>query len=268
MIAELALEDEVAYRDFFRVDKSQFQKILDTIGPSIKKQDTVMRDSIKPDERLAITLRFLATGVAFTSLQWLFQDSRTIISEIVMDVCDAITGIMGPEYSKTPCTTEEWRAIADEFNSRWNFPNGIGAIDGKRINIQQPRRSGSHFYDYKGNNSVILLAMFGPRYQVLWADMGTNGRASDGTIWQRSDLKRALSSEDNPLNLPPAKALPGRVKPVPYLLTGDDAFGLTKYLMKPYPQTNLTTEQRIYNYRLSRMRRISENGFGIMVNRW
>ena len=56
--------------------------------------------------------------------------------------------------------------------------------------------------------------------------------------------------------------------PVPYVLTGDDAFALTDYLLKPYPQSKMTVEERIFNYRLSRMTRISENGFGILVSRW
>ena len=40
------------------------------------KRDRVIRDNIKRDERLAITPRFLATGEAFTSLQWLFRDNQ------------------------------------------------------------------------------------------------------------------------------------------------------------------------------------------------
>ena len=38
--------------------------------------------------------------------------------------------------------------------------------------------------------------------------------------------------------------------------------------MKTYPQKGLATEKRVFNYRLSRMWRISENGFGILANRW
>lgn len=64
------------------------------------------------------------------------------------------------------------------------------------------------------------------------------------------------------------KPLPGRSRKVPFILTGDDAFSLTIFLMKPFPQTGLTNEQWIFNYRLSRMRWISENGFGILASRW
>jgi hypothetical protein len=121
----------------------------------------------------------------------------------------------------------------------------VGAFDGKRILIHQPANSGSHFYDYKGNNSIVLLATIGPDYKFIWASVGTNGRSADSAIWQNADMRKALSSISNPLNLPPPKVLPGRSMPVPHLLTGDDAFALTSYMMKPFPQSGLSNEQRI-----------------------
>ena len=38
--------------------------------------------------------------------------------------------------------------------------------------------------------------------------------------------------------------------------------------MKPFSHCYMTVEERIFKYRLSRGRRIVENGFGILANRF
>jgi len=53
------------------------------------------------------------------------------------------------------------------------------------------------------------------------------------------------------------------------LSLGDEAFPLKSYLFRPYPRRGgLTPEQDIYNYRLSHIRRIIENTFGIIASQW
>lgn len=52
---------------------------------------------------------------------------------------------------------------------------------------------------------------------------------------------------------------------IPNVCVGDDAFSLFEYIMKPYPNRGLTEDHRIFNYRLSRARRISENAFDILA---
>ena len=61
------------------------------------------------------------------------------------------------------------------------------------------------------------------------------------------------------LNVPMPVPLPGRIHPVPFFAVGDDSFPLRSNIMQPYPLRNLSSDQRIYNYRLSRARRVVEN---------
>ena len=51
-------------------------------------------------------------------------------------------------------------------------------------------------------------------------------------------------------------------------MIGDDAFALRTWMMKPFPSRSLSIPQRVFNYRLSRARRVSENAFGILAHRF
>jgi hypothetical protein len=89
--------------------------------------------------------------------------------------------------------------------------------------------------------------------------------SSDGGVFGQTTLCNAL--EDGSIGLPPPQALPGDNNPLPFFIVGDDAFPMRSWLQKPYPQRLMTREERIFNYRLSRARRVVENAFGILSHR-
>ena len=226
----------------------------------------LISEFLPPKARLTVTLRFLATGETFQSLSLQFRISKAAISYIIMEVCPAIfTNMMG-QFLRTPETADEWKELGRKCEIRWQFPHCIGAIDGKHLVLQPPSGAGSKLYNYKKTHSVVLMAVVGPDYEYIYADVGTNGRVSDGRIWSKTSLVRAI--QDNEISLPESEALEYGVKKVPYVFVADDAFSLKPYLMKPYPQSGVTEEKRLYTYRLSRARRISENVLGIIANRW
>lgn len=70
------------------------------------------------------------------------------------------------------------------------------------------------------------------------------------------------------MHLPEPTPLPGREVPVPFLLVADDAFALKPNILKPHTGRDLSGLQRMFNYRLSRARRVIENVFGIMSARF
>jgi len=55
--------------------------------------------------------------------------------------------------------------------------------------------------------------------------------------------------------------------PMPFVIVGDEAFALS-HVLRPYPSRNLDVARRIYNYRLTRARRMVECVFGILCNKW
>ena len=221
---------------------------------------------ISPSERLALTIRFLATGESYSSLSYQFRISQSAISYIIQEVCKAIFKLLGPLYMKVPSTEEEWLAIAKHFEQRWQFPNALGAVNGKHITMQPPTDGGSYYYNYKHSHSIILMAIAGPDYECIYADIGTNGRVNDAGVWNKCSISTAI--DDNTLSIPSPRPLPFGMEKMPFVFLGDDAFALKSYMMKPFPQQGLTLDKRIYNYRHSRGRRISENLFGILANRW
>ncbi|XP_023303070.2 protein ANTAGONIST OF LIKE HETEROCHROMATIN PROTEIN 1-like [Lucilia cuprina] len=266
LLIKLRSEEPELYSSFLRMDSDQFDHLLNLVTPYIQKQDTNMRKSISADERLVLTLRYLATGENFRSLQYLFRIPASTISKIIPEVLDAIYIVLVDVYLETPKEADAWEAIAGKFNDLWQFPNCIGAVDGKHIVMDAPANSCSIFYNYKGTHSIILMGIADAEYRFLYIDVGRNGRFSDGGVFNRCTFGQALDT--NQLCLPPPKALPGRQQHVPYVLVADDAFALRCNLLKPYSQRGLTMVQRVFNYRLSRARRIIENVFGIMSSRF
>ena len=189
--------------------------------------------------------------------------SHNLISRIIPEVCSAIYRALKDTYLKTPRTSEEWQHVASKFNCYWNFPMCIGAMDGKRFLVTKPPNTGSEYYDYKSNHSIIMLALVDADYKFLYVDVGAQGRASDASVWDRCNLHAYL--EGDRLDIPQPSTLPFSTVKSPYVIVGDDAFPLKTYLMKPFPGKNLTADQQIFNYRLSRARRVSENAFGILA---
>lgn len=187
---------------------------------------------------------------------------------IVHETCNALCKILCPLVMKMPNTEQEWKEIAKDFEDRWNLPNCIGAVDGKHINIDAVPYAGSTFFNYKGNHSIVLMAVVNAHRRFIYAHVGSNGRVSDGGVWNATSLSDYLKDTSNPLNIPAPKALPGRVNKIPYFLVADEAFPLKENIMRPYPSSDLNETKRIFNYRMSRARINVECAFGILSSRF
>lgn len=176
LMEELAAESPELYKNFTRINKELFNEIADRVTPHIQKQLTFWRTPLAPGVRVAITLRFLATGESYKSLQYSFRVADNIIS-IVPETCRAIVAVFGDEELHLPQAPEEWKEVARGFEERWNFSHVIGSIDGKHIRLRNPALGGTYYFNYKKFYSMILLAIVDSNYKFLMSMSVPLGRS-------------------------------------------------------------------------------------------
>ncbi|KAF9424306.1 hypothetical protein HW555_000445 [Spodoptera exigua] len=138
LLSELKFEPE-DFKNYLRMDEN-YLKLLEMVTPMIKKEDTVMRNSISAHERLSVTLRFLATGRSYEDLKFSAIISPQALGKIIPETCEALYKVLRRDYFKAcsgvrfaeklindllfeaelqkfPTSEEEWKEIA---KIRWH----------------------------------------------------------------------------------------------------------------------------------------------------
>lgn len=111
------------------------------------------------------------------------------------------------------------------------------------------------------------MSISGAKQEFVMVDVGAPGRHSDDGVFAHSEMGQRFMS--NSMFLPKPEKIRGSNDEFPYVLVGDEAFALSSFLMRPYPRRNeLDLKKRVYNYRLSRARRIVETSFGLLSAVW
>jgi len=259
------LIDKDFYRRYLRMDENCFKELLDYIRPYLTKQSTSLREPIPPEESLSATLRYLATGNSFISMDMETKLSQPFLTQTIPKCCFLIFQHLKDIYMKFPSSIEEWEDIAAGFNNRWQFPLCLGALDGKHIEFRASKKEDVLYYNYKRFHSVVLLAMCDSKYRFTFADIGGIGRNSDSGTLNQSHLRTIIQHART--YFPPDKNI-GNDRLLPYCIIGDDAFPLEKHIMKPYSYSTQDPKEIYYNFRLSRARQTIECAFGILANRF
>ena len=107
----------------FRMDVTDLENILAKISDITSPKERLgVTNPVQAGERLALTLRFLATGETFQSLSFQYRISLNVVSYIVKGCCKAIVERMTSNFIKVPSTEAEWLDIFKRFEERRNFP--------------------------------------------------------------------------------------------------------------------------------------------------
>ncbi len=156
-------------------------------------------------------------------------------------MCAVIVGAYTEEVIQTPTTPQDWIVIANHNSQRWQYHHCLWAIDGKHVAIRKPMNAGSYYCNYKNFHLVVLMALADGDYKFTWLEVGANGPSSDAQIFEDCGQKQAI--DQHVIGFLPPDHL-------------------------PYGILCLEVPERIYNYRTSHCRRVCENAFSILANRY
>ncbi|XP_017135552.2 protein ALP1-like isoform X4 [Drosophila miranda] len=255
----------IKFAEYARMQVETFDYILNKIESRIQKQQTFLREPIGPKERLFVTLRYLSTGISMRALAFSFRIAESTLRKIIPETCSAVWEELNSTHMIPPDCTE-YKKIAHDFYEKSRFPNCIGAIDGKHCRIKCPKNSGSDYFNYKKFFSIVLQGVADSNCKFIFIELGFKGSQSDGGIFAASRLQQAIIR--NELDIPSEEVLPNSDIKAPFVFIGDEAYPLTKYLMRPYPRRSLTEPRFVFNERLSSARRCVECAFGILTEKW
>ena len=210
-----------------------YDHLLSLLRAFLTQQRTRICEPILAEIRLAITLRYLASGESQQSLSWSYRVGRITVSKIIRETCKLIWKVFSPVYLGNLSTVQEWKEISKEFEDIWNMPHVLGSIDGKHISIESPKKSGSLYYNYKGFFSIVLLAICDAKYCFTFVDIGQYGSGNDSGVLKQSKINKGF--ENDQFNIPTASKITGLDEKLPYYLVGDEIFPLKIWLQRPFP---------------------------------
>nr|XP_037286166.1 uncharacterized protein LOC119179199 [Rhipicephalus microplus] len=141
--------DREYFKKYYRMTPETFEELHSLVEEPLTRM-LVTRDPVPSKARLAITIRYLASGMYIQDVAMAFRVEISTAAGIIHFTCRLLWGVLQPVVLRyTIPTATRWQEIANDFCDKWNFPLCVGVVDGKHIQIQMPPHSGSLYYNYK-----------------------------------------------------------------------------------------------------------------------
>ncbi|XP_008397501.1 putative nuclease HARBI1 [Poecilia reticulata] len=257
--------------DKFRMSQETFFYLCEKLRPRLARQDTSFRLALPVEKRVAVALWRLASNVEYRTISALFGVGKSTVCRCVRDMCHAIVALLSSTYLRPP-TEQELEESAQLFHSYLGFPHCVAAITTLHTAIITPSSNASDYANPAGWLSVLSqVAISGQGY--FWDVCASfPGGTDPAEILQNSALW-ATAAEGG---LSPAQTPVFMGKPLGYVLLGEACYPLQSWLMKAYPEqksrrgcrTALLEPQQLFNRRLSRALRSSEEALLRLRARW
>nr|CAI5829974.1 unnamed protein product [Callosobruchus analis]CAI5854073.1 unnamed protein product [Callosobruchus analis] len=144
--------------------------------------------------------------------------------------------------------------VVQRFYAIAGFPEVCGAVDGTLLTIDAPRINEPAYVDRHGKHSINCMAVCGPDLTFYYVSVNWPGSVHDARVLRNSSLFRRMENGWRPH--------PNGV------ILGDSAYPLKEWLIPPTYEDPLNQAQNNFNRAHKRTRRLIENAFGILKEKF
>ena len=253
--------DDLEFFQNLRISKDCFEFLIEKIGQGLQSRISSQqggREPISVRKTLYIGLTYLCNNSCYREISQDFDVTRSKAHAAVSFFIKELVSLH-KEVIRWPSTPQEFVLEEAEFLQLSQISGTIGAIDGCHIKIKASDRQQKAYLNRNHYHSVNLMAVCNSQMRFTFISAGSPGSLHDQRVLQLSPLwSKIESTEAN--NLFPSGH---------YHILGDSAFKLMENLMVPYKDHgSLTVQQTQFNTELSQARRLVENSFGWLKNRF
>ena len=250
--------DEQTYRKNFRVTKATLQYITDELSRAGHVVDNAKKFSNLSKRQTAlfknaVCLYYMAAGGETRQTGDAAGIGASTVEKYLEQFCTGVLSVLKPIYmSEQPPSAADLESIREEFQGRRGIAAVAMAVDGTHV----PFRGGTDYRNYKGWESILVLAFVNSFHLFVGGHVGEVGRAGDNGVLAKCWLMDQI------------KANPDAWLGVGGMIAADGgASDGGNLLLNPIP--NATEEDELfYNFCHSSTRFFVEEVFGRWKNRW
>lgn len=247
---DFAFLSDNEFNERFRLSRHQFENLLRDIGPRLANR-TVRYYGLTPPQKTLIALHWLGNGGQYHGVCDMHGVSKMTVCRCVHDIVSAVNEVKFDEIVSWPLNMLD---VVQRFHAIAGFPEVCGIVDGTLINIDAPSINEPAYVDRHGKHSINCMAVCGPDLTFYYVSANWPGSVHDARVLRNSSLFRRMENGWRPH--------PNAV------ILGDSAYPLKQWLIPPTYEDPLNLAQNDFNRAHKRTRRLIENAFGILKEKF
>ncbi|XP_060654345.1 uncharacterized protein LOC132789982 [Drosophila nasuta] len=258
LLSELqSRKDECYHLNYFlAITESQFRYLVQKLDPIISQYAPQRKKkSFSAEERLAITLKYLATGEVHSCRNYCFRASKFVINEMIANICLGFYEHLKDQYVTLPKTDEQWRNAATDMERKHQLPQCVGNLFMRSIQLQNnvsnnSSSSGGGGGGGGGNNSderkraIIFTAIVDAdnNFQYVKVERAANSRPND--IYNQTTAVELIEQKMQALGARLEEQSHDLPCGLSYYLAGDAVLPSTSYLVST---RNVSKDSAVYD---------------------